>query len=203
MALDDLRSSRAAESRPGAIFHDPLAPSPFRTAFGARWSRLPPALADFHDGPSPRRYRGKVEVTRGLSPVAGLLADAFGFPRPGSDVPFAISVRTQGPRQIWEREFGVSRMTSRLEPAGEGAVIEQLGPVAFRLAVQQVPVGIRLTVERGWFLGIPVPRALLPIADATEIEHDGAFYFDIDLTLPILGRMVQYRGWMKPVESFT
>lgn len=196
MALDDLRSSRA-----GVISRASLPPSPFRTAFGDRWSRLPPVLVAFHDGPSPRMFRGQAEVTRGRSRLAGLIANLFHFPRPGRDVLFAVTVRAAGEHQIWERRFGTLRMTSRLEPAGAGAVIERLGPVAFRLAVEHVPLGLRLTVERGWFLGLPIPRSLLPVADATEIEHDGAFYFDVDLTLPLIGRMIHYRGWMKPVET--
>ncbi len=196
VALDDLRSSRL-----GGMSRDPFAPSPFRTAFGDRWSRLPPGLVAFHDGPASRSFRGQAEVTRGPSRLAGLIANAFRFPQPGRDIPFAITVSTQENCQLWERRFGTARMTSRLEPMGAGAVVERLGPMAFRLAVEPVPLGLRLTVERGWFLGVPIPRALLPIADATEIEHDGAFYFDVDLTLPMLGRMVQYRGWMKPAET--
>ncbi|MBY8976072.1 DUF4166 domain-containing protein [Rhodobacteraceae bacterium NNCM2] len=175
--------------------------APFRVAMAERWGTLPPVLQDFHDGASPRRFRGRAEITRGPSRLAGLIATFFGFPEAAEDVPVVITVTSDGKGERWERMFAESRMTSRVTRGAPGAVRERMGPCTFQLDIRQIPLGITLTVGRGWVLGIPIPARLLPISDATEVEHDGAFCFDIHLALPILGKMVQYRGWLKPEES--
>ena len=47
--------------------------------------------------------------------------------------------------------------------------------------------------------GIPMPKALLPTGSTFETEADGRFAFDIDIALPLIGRIVAYRGTLRPV----
>lgn len=54
-------------------------------------------------------------------------------------------------------------------------------------------------VHRGWFLGIPQPRFLLPVSDSREYSVDGVFHFDVSLIAPLGGgHIVRYRGQVKP-----
>lgn len=56
-----------------------------------------------------------------------------------------------------------------------------------------------LPVRRGWFLGVPVPRFLLPKSDSTEFALDGKFHFDVALSAPLGGgHIVRYRGALTP-----
>lgn len=65
-----------------------------------------------------------------------------------------------------------------------------------------MPGGLTLPVRRGRILGIPIPRIFLPVGETTETVDDGRMCFDIRLSLPGLGPMVQYRGWLAvPEES--
>ena len=44
--------------------------------------------------------------------------------------------------------------------------------------------------------GLPLPRALWPTIEATETEEEGRFCFDVQIGLPLVGRLVRYRGWL-------
>lgn len=52
---------------------------------------------------------------------------------------------------------------------------------------------------RRWSAGrIPLPLMLAPKSRAREWEADGRFWFDVPIALPLLGRIVHYRGWLIP-----
>lgn len=56
-----------------------------------------------------------------------------------------------------------------------------------------------LLVPRQWsFLGLPMPRLLLPKGTSFETERDGDFAFDVEIALPLIGRIVAYRGILQP-----
>ena len=58
---------------------------------------------------------------------------------------------------------------------------------------------MRLPVRRGWFLGIPLPKFLLPGSDSREYVADGVFRFDVSLSAPFGGGLiVRYRGSLVP-----
>jgi Domain of unknown function (DUF4166) len=58
---------------------------------------------------------------------------------------------------------------------------------------------MRLPVRRGWFLGIPLPRFVLPISDSREYSENGVFKFDVSLIAPLGGGLiVRYKGQVKP-----
>ena len=44
--------------------------------------------------------------------------------------------------------------------------------------------------------GLPLPRALWPAIEATEREEEGRFRFDVQIWLPLVSRLVRYRGWL-------
>jgi hypothetical protein len=55
-------------------------------------------------------------------------------------------------------------------------------------------------VTAGWCLGLPMPRALLPISVATETASAGRAQFDVALSLPLVGLIVRYQGWLTPAS---
>ena len=36
---------------------------------------------------------------------------------------------------------------------------------------------------------------------AREYEADGRFHFDVPITLPLVGLLIHYRGWLVPVPN--
>ena len=53
---------------------------------------------------------------------------------------------------------------------------------------------------QGWSaFGVPLPLAFAPTSRAREWEADGRFHFDVPTALPLIGRIVHYRGWLAPL----
>jgi hypothetical protein len=79
-------------------------------------------------------------------------------------------------------------------------VVESFGPCAFDLTL--TPEDDRLVYRvQGWrLLGVPMPRAWAPTTVTHEkIDAEGRFAFDVEIGLPVAGRMVRYRGWLEAV----
>lgn len=92
-------------------------------------------------------------------------------------------------------------MRSRLT-RGEGRdrhhIVEHFGPVSVAFA-PVVEDGRLHYVTRHWRIGpLPLPRALLPGGHASESVADGRLRFDVEIRLPLIGRIVHYRGWLLP-----
>ena len=47
-----------------------------------------------------------------------------------------------------------------------------------------------------------MPRALRPQSETfEEVGKDGRFHFHVSISLPFVGLVVRYRGWLEPVSS--
>ncbi len=179
--------------------HTPL----FESVLGDRWDALPDAnrrLADVHDV---EVFCGHAQIERGSGLVARIGAAMFRFPPAGADVPVTVTKTRVGEAEIWERNFAGRRFRSHLSPAGSpGRVFERFGPLRFELDLPVRDGVMSLPVLRGWCLGIPIPRPLLPISDSREYTRDGLFHFDVGLFAPFgLGLVVRYRGSLRPDET--
>ncbi|PZN99473.1 MAG: hypothetical protein DCF30_11650 [Hyphomicrobiales bacterium] len=176
----------------------------FRDALGAdSFAALPGPLMALHGADGPPVWRGLASIEAGTHPLARLARRIIGLPPAGHDVPVTVSIeRTAGPdgnAEIWTRNFGGSRFSSRLSVDAAGGLWEAFGPIRFRLGLAARGRGLELPVTAARCLGIPLPRVLLPISDACEhIDEQGRFCFDIRLTLPGLGLLSHYRGWLVP-----
>jgi len=51
------------------------------------------------------------------------------------------------------------------------------------------------------FLGLPLPRFLAPRIAACESAEDGRFNFHVEISHPLTGLIVRYRGWLVPATS--
>lgn len=180
----------------------PRTPQPgtlYARTLGRTVADLPGPIRMFHEGGA---FTGRAHVTRGQNPLARFIATLFGFPKAGShDLKISVTTDPQG-REHWSRIYSGRTMFSR-QYAGagraEGCVIEQLGPVAVqtRLTLDEGKLRYR---TQGWSLcGIPLPRVLAPGGDVYEaVDTSGRFTFHVDVTVPILGRLVHYEGWLTP-----
>ena len=79
--------------------------------------------------------------------------------------------------------------------------MERFGAISVVLAL--VLDGGRLyLIPRRWCLwGIPMPRLLLPTGASFETEEDNRFCFDVDISAPLIGLIVAYRGALAPEQS--
>jgi hypothetical protein len=112
-----------------------------------------------------------------------------------------VTFRLRQGREYWQRTFaGRSFMTTQEGGRGrfERLLVERFGPLAFAMALVLDGGRLRLVV-RGWTaLGVPMPLALAPVAEAYECVEEGRFRFHVQLGLPLVGMIVRYRGWLVP-----
>ncbi|QTC90023.1 SDR family oxidoreductase [Brevundimonas goettingensis] len=173
----------------------------FARAIGPAFDTLPTPIRALHETTGASLWRGQASVDGAANPVAGLVARVFGFPRAGQGVPVEVRIDADRDRSIWRREIGGSRFRSRLSlPGSGGRVVESFGPCAFDLIL--TPEDGRLVYRvQGWrLLGLSMPRAWAPTTVTHEKEDaEGRFAFDVEIGLPVAGRMVRYRGWLEAV----
>lgn len=174
-------------------------PSLYRRVLGAAYRRQSPAGRKLHDGGC-LRWSGRCSVDGPATRVGRAIASLFSLPPAGIDVPIAVEFLVRDGRETWIRRVGRRTMQS-LQYIGvrrpAGWLVEQFGPFAFDLAVSIDEDGRLLLALSGMrLLGVPMPRAVWPIIAARESEAEGRFQFDVEIGLPIVGRLVRYRGFL-------
>ena len=197
VALADLEAELALH---GIAISRTVEPSSlFARALGPAFDGLPRSIRALHETTGRSVWRGQASVEGAANPLAGLVARVFGFPQAGEGVPVEVSIDAERDRSVWRRKIGLNRFLSRLSPAREGGrVVERFGPFAFDLTL--TPEGGRLVYRvQGWrLLGVPMPGAWAPTTVTHEkSDAEGRFAFDVEIGLPVVGRMVRYRGWLE------
>ncbi|SFC27966.1 protein of unknown function [Bosea sp. CRIB-10] len=181
-----------------------IGPALFETVLGAQAvAMMPAAIRAFHANDAEPVWQGRAEVTRGNGAGIGLICRVFGLPAAGTELPVTVSV-SRGDSldencEIWTRNFAGQRFQSRLSVDRNGELREAFGAFSFTLAAVGNHDGLVLPIA-GWrVFGLPLPRFLMPSAEAREtVDADGRFRFDVKLTLPFFGLLAHYRGWLKP-----
>jgi hypothetical protein len=147
---------------------------------------------------------GCAEVTASSGLLARLLCFLAGLPKPGRDVPVSVAFTpTSNGRERWERKFADRRYASTIfAGAGhdDGYLIEHFGPyyLRFRLTLRG---DVLVWTLDGWRLGpIPLPRWSVPRIECLEGADGERFTFDIDVTFPLIGWVIHYRGWLTQVD---
>lgn len=184
--------TEAPDDAPAPLFAQALG----RAAFGA----LPAPLRAAHSPGHWHALAGEAEVEGPAGPLARLAAAPFRLPRLGAAVPLRVTMEALpdgGERRV--RDFAGRRFRSTLRARPGGGLTERFGPFTFALEVPCDADGLRLVIA-GWRLGkLPLPRRLAPVARAAErADAAGRFRFDVEMALPLLGRLVRYRGWLTP-----
>jgi hypothetical protein len=126
----------------------------------------------------------------------------IGFPGAGDAIPVVVEMRRAGNAEVWIRDFGGKRFRSEMRLAGapgSGLITERFGPFRFAIPLSTSSSALGFPVEHGWFMGLRLPRFLLPTSETFEFEEAGAFRFDVSLSLPFLGKLVRYSGTLSEV----
>ena len=110
----------------------------------------------------------------------------------------------RGGKEYWQRNFD-GKIFLSIQSEGKGyddkLICERFGPFTFGLAVIVDDCRLHLMIRRWNVLGIPLPLFLAPGGSAYEYEKKGMFHFDVNITLPLIGTIVHYQGWLKSVSS--
>lgn len=170
----------------------------YRQLLPACFDDLPPTVRALHDRAGLHRYRGKIEVERGHGVMSRLCAWATRLPVEGRGT-LEVEIDSAPNREYWARIFAGRTMRSRLW-AHDAMLCERLGLVKFGFRLDVEPLGaghaVVWRVANVRALGLPLPRRWFDGVGAREYERDRRYRFDVFATLPWIGRLVHYRGWL-------
>lgn len=195
ISLDDLRSAfsdLAVSEKSVQTEYKTL----FQNVLGDDFTNLPSQVRHLHSIVDFASFAGKATVTRGENWRSKLVATLFGFPNTGAEIPVQVEMTCQETREIWRRAFDGKSFYSILTPSKSGHFNERFGPFRFEMELPVINAALHMPVRRGWFLGIPMPKFLLPTSETQEFEENGLFHFDVSLSAPLCGLLVRYQGWL-------
>ena len=174
-----------------------LLPPLYARVMGARFDTLPPALWSVHGVARDGGASGSAEVTGASNFLGALIARIIGFPAPGLH-PLHVSFTECDGVERWTRDFGGRSFMSELSRQGP-FLVERFGPLRFAFDLPSDARGLTMVMRRWWIGPVPLPLALAPRSTAREWEEDGLFHFDVPIALPLIGRLVRYRGSLTPL----
>lgn len=174
-------------------------------SIGAAYASLPRPVARLHDLTAGAVWRGRANIDGARGMFARFAARVFGFPPANADVPVSVAFTVRDGVETWHRTFGRHAFMSLQYAAPDsGLIIERFGAVAFAMEAAASAQGIDLHLRRGSVLGVPLPRWLWPRIAANErVDGAGRFCFDVEIAVPVIGRLVHYRGWLEPLDEVT
>lgn len=168
---------------------------------GEAGQELPREIRAMHEGITDAE--GQARIDRGTSILSRLICRAVGFPAAGSDVPVKVRFDIDRGGETWTRTFGARSFSSR-QYAGAGRsarlLCERFGPLTFAMALVAADGRLSLVLRRWSILGLPLPMWLCPRSTTYEAAENGRFRFHVDLSHPLTGLIVRYRGWLEPVS---
>ena len=89
-------------------------------------------------------------------------------------------------------------MVSRLRLRG-GILCERLGPLQLRYLLHARDGAIWWQVVGVRMLGaVPLPARWFRGVTCREREHEGRYEFLVEASLPLVGRIIRYEGWLQP-----
>lgn len=189
-AMADLAVSTVMEETPS--------PPLFEAVLADRWADLPLEIQSLHDVQDIESFWGKARVIRGRSLIARFTAWCFGFPAASDETPVKVIKTRTRQGENWERNFGGRIFRSRCTRAATPYRFqEHFWPFTFEMDLSVEDRSLRFPVRRGWCLGFPLSRFLLPISETREYALNGVFHFDVALTAPFGGGLiVRYLGYL-------
>ncbi|WP_181389622.1 DUF4166 domain-containing protein [Leucothrix pacifica] len=166
--------------------------------FGDQFTKLHPLLQKLHtDGGT---LTGDVDIHygKGLAGVIGRrLAKKMKLPEAGTHQ-LAVTISHDSAGLHWGRCFNqYSYIESLFEPVGvitHGYWIEATGPLTMKLTVDVKDGGWYWRCLSIRFMGLPVPRWLVPKTTAYKVIEDDQYRFHVEFSLPMLGSLVRYQG---------
>lgn len=170
----------------------------YARAIGAAFDTLPAGIRALHETPGRSVWRGEAATEGAAGLLGALVARVVGFPKAQAACPAEVAIDADGDRSVWRRRIGGHAFASVLSAPREGGrVSERFGPLSMDLRLVPEPGRLIYRVE-GWRLGLlPLPRALAPSTRAhEEVDDEGRFVFDVEISAPLIGRLVRYRGWL-------
>lgn len=160
---------------------------------------LPQPIRDMHDVANKTTATGQATITRDASVLAKLAAWVMRFPKEGHAIALTTTFNKLPAGEMLHRSFNGECFTTYFyDHPKAGHFIERFGPFWFLVENDCSEEGIDMFLRRFWlWKHIPLPLWLAPHIDATErVDAQGRYQFDVDIHLPLIGRVIHYQGWL-------
>lgn len=171
----------------------------YQRILGEVWAELPERVRATHDGV--REAAGVASVERGSNSLAWLAGVMMSFPQAQAEAPVRVRFDVSEREEVWTRIFGAHRFKSaQYEGKGrwERLLVERFGALEFAMALVRDGERLRLVMRAWRAFGVPLPLWFAPRSNAYETEEGGVFRFFVEISHPLVGLIVRYRGWLKP-----
>ncbi len=173
----------------------------YQQLLGSTFETLPAKVKELHGTTDNRRWTGTANVKRGSGIISRIIARVIGFPDEASQMPVTVTFTSEGRGERWTRQFDGKSFSSFQERGGgknDYLLIERFGVISVALALVVEGSQLFLIPRRWSCFGIPLPKALLPNGRSFETEIDGLFNFDVEISAPLAGLIVAYKGVLRP-----
>ena len=172
----------------------------FERILSHKFNDLQDFIRALHSPEKPTVWTGRVQA-EGPSNILGRIAGMFAGVRVKTgETEATVTITPTEKGEVWERNFGGRKFKSRLV-AGTGKneylMMEHFGPLKFAMALVMRNDRLHFIPRRWFFLGLPMPQFLLPGGETYETVQDGKFHFNVDLRVPLIGRVAKYEGWLE------
>jgi hypothetical protein len=179
--------------------------SPFEKVLGPTLEQLPAPLRSAHSLRAPLATAGRAEITAASGFFARFICWFAGLPRPGRDVDVFVTFSpTATGSEYWDRKFADRRYASTMDAGtgrDQGLLIEHFGLFDLRFKLGASREGLTWSLV-GWrLLRVPLPRWSVPRIACVESADGARYTFDIDVTFPLIGWLMHYRGWLLPLDD--
>jgi len=168
----------------------------FSRHMGERFFRLPMLLQTVHTGK--RRLQGYVTVSQGNF-LARLICRMFKFPPSSNHTRLTVDCYHGLDHMEWVRCFDGHVMRSTFYAHNE-FLVERLGLLSLYFKTDNTEDGLRYHFTKTKFLGVPLPKRLSPIIEASEFQRADRYFFDVRVRMWLVGTVLQYGGEMDVLE---
>lgn len=177
----------------------PLGVVLFERVLGDCFTLMPAATQKLHRGAPAVLGKGEADIEPPQNAAGRLVSALFRFPKPGKSQPVTVLVEQTGDGERWLRRYPGRSMLSFMSHADPDAhtLEERFGPFSFRMKITAHVDGLDMRMVAARLGPLPLPRVLVPEIAATErVDEKDRHLFDVSISLPFIGRIVHYIGWL-------
>lgn len=149
---------------------------------GSGWPDLPRPCQSVHRRYN--RFEGQIDVTLSPNPVLRAATRLAGIPPPQTAAPLILTTEAKNGVEVWTRQIGAQTLVSKRWIEKENLLAERMGPVTVLSKIRTTRTGTDQVALSWRFLGVPMPRALMPVIHAEDRAEAGTYHFDILVSLP-------------------
>lgn len=173
----------------------------FQRILGAEFYHLCEEVRHLHGFIAPPHWQGQCTVQRGEGRMAQWVCLLAGLPPSMVNAPLQVSFQRNPEKEIWQRSFDGKPLHSTLK-AGKQRLYERMGPIGLRLRLYRIDEVLHWVGEGARLFGLlPLPGIWFEEIRCREYGQQGRYHFEVEVNLPLLGRLIHYQGWLEPVAE--